>query len=138
MRYRIRGSPVVYKCFVFVLKLRTFKILYNVLDLTLKECNPAYLSEKRPFKCVVRPRKHLIDRFLWTYSSIKWAILTWELQKNVCKNRAKKSRYWKGYQIFAGIFKSFKLTARILPAFNNSLNTTKVVRSRLKLLEKPF
>ena len=133
MRYRIRGGPVVYKCFVFVLKPRTFKILYNVLDLTFKESNPAYLSEKRPFKCVVRPRKYLIDRFLWTCSLIKRAILTWELQKNLCKNRAKKTRYW---------------DAKFLPEFLSLLrsqpgcyllsiivcNTTKIVRSRLKLI----
>ena len=77
MRYQIKGGSLVYVLLLY---------------LTLKESNPAYLSEKT-FKCVIRPRKHLINRFLRTYSLIKCAILTSKLQKNICKNRAKKSRY---------------------------------------------
>ena len=34
------------------------------LFLTLEESNPPYLSEKKPFKYVVRHRKNLIDCFL--------------------------------------------------------------------------
>ena len=60
--------------------------------LTLKESDPAYLSEKRPFKSVVRPRENFINRFLWTYTSIKWTILTSKLQKHIRKNRAKKDQ----------------------------------------------
>ena len=73
MRYRIKGGSLVYVLLLY---------------LTLNESNPAYLS-KKTFKCV----KHLINRFLRTYSLIKRAILTSKLQKNICKNRAKKSRY---------------------------------------------
>ena len=53
-----------------------------------EKSNPAYLSEK-PFKCVVRPRKDLINRFLWTYSLIKRAILTSKLQKMYVKTGQK-------------------------------------------------
>ena len=65
---------LVYKCFF--------------LYLTLKESDPAYLSEKEPFKCVVSPREHFINRFLWTYSLVKRMILTLKLQKHICNNRA--------------------------------------------------
>ena len=42
--------------------------LYMVcfLYLILKESKPDYLSEKKPFRCVVMPREHFINRFLWT------------------------------------------------------------------------
>ena len=62
--------------------------MFCFLYLTLKESNPAYLSEKKPFKCVVGPREHFINRFLWTYTLIKRAILTSKLQKHI-RNRAK-------------------------------------------------
>ena len=56
--------------------------------LTLKESNPAYLSEKEYFKCVVRPREHFINRHTLT----KRAIFTSKLQKHICKIRAKKNQ----------------------------------------------
>ena len=76
-------------------------------------------TAKKPLKCVVRLRKHLIDRFLWTHSLILRAILTSKLQKNICKNikMAKTSRY----QNLPELLKSFKLTVSILSAFNNCL-----------------
>ena len=45
------------------ISLKMFCFLY----LTLKESDPVYLSEKKPFKCVVKPKENLINRFLWTY-----------------------------------------------------------------------
>ena len=66
----------------------------------MKEPNPAYLSEKRPFKCVVRPRKHLIDR---TYGLIKRAILPMKWQKIYVKTGQKNQ--------------DFKKDAKCLPEF---------------------
>ena len=57
---------------------RELHLFINVLFLflTLKESNRAYLSEKIPSKSVVRPRKYLIDLFLWTHNRKLWAKLT--------------------------------------------------------------
>ena len=84
--------------------------MFCFLYLTLKESKPAYLSEKKKhFKCVVRPRENFINRFLWTYTLIKRAILTSKLQKDICKNRAKKKKKKKNQDI--------EKNARFLPEF---------------------
>ena len=65
----------------------------SFLYLTLKGSNPAYLSERKPFRCLVRPRKHLINRFFCAYSLMKRVILNLKLQKIYVKTGQKKSRY---------------------------------------------
>ena len=128
MRYRIKGGPLV-----------LFAQMFCFLYLNLKESNPAYLSEKKPFKCVVRPREHLINCFLWTYTLIKWSILTSKLQKHICTNRANKINTSK---ITPNFCRNFKILLSSQPACCLlsiiACNTTNVVTSRVKLLEKPF
>ena len=59
--------------------------------------------------------------------------------QEICKNSRKKPRYQKEWKIFGRIFKSFlssQSACFLLPII--VCNTSKVVTSRVKLLEKPF
>ena len=61
------------------------------------------------------------------------------MQKNIYKNRVKKTRYQKECQIFAGIFKSLLSSQSACSLLLIIVcNITKIVTNRVKLLEKPF